>query len=106
MPDSTSAQYELGLALFENGRLRESVPYFEFVAKKRPKFADAQYSLASVYARVNASQRRLNCCQQVIQLSPEHFRGNLLLGRIFTLQHRSMSLALPEAGGTFRSQQF
>jgi cytochrome c-type biogenesis protein CcmH/NrfG len=32
--------------------------------------------------------------QQVIQLSPEHFRANLLLGRIFTLQHRSEE-ALP-----------
>ena len=32
--------------------------------------------------------------QQVIQLNPEHFRANLLLGRIFTLQHRSED-ALP-----------
>jgi len=33
---------------------RSPVPILNFVAKKRPKFPDAQYSLASVYARVNA----------------------------------------------------
>jgi cytochrome c-type biogenesis protein CcmH/NrfG len=32
--------------------------------------------------------------QQVIQLNPEHFRANLLLGRIYSLQHRS-DAALP-----------
>jgi tetratricopeptide (TPR) repeat protein len=51
LPDSLPAQYELGLALFETGAWRDSVPYFEFVAKTRPKWSDAQYSLASVYAR-------------------------------------------------------
>ena len=107
MPDSTPAQYELGLALFETGAWRESVPYFEFVAKKRPKFADAQYSLASVYARVQRVPEAVELLQQVIQLSPEHFRANLLLGRIYTLQHRSDE-ALPylKQAVAFRAQQF
>ena len=76
------------------------------MAKKRPKFADAQYSLASVYARVKRVPEAVDLLQQVIQLNPEHFRGNLLLGRIFTLQHRSDE-ALPylEAGDAFRTQQ-
>jgi predicted Zn-dependent protease len=72
--------------LYETGAWQESVPYFEFVAKKRPKFPDAQYSLASVYARVKRVPEAIELLQQVIQLNPEHFRANLLLGRILFLQ--------------------
>src|SRR4029077_4801080 len=89
LPDSIQAQYELGLALYETGAWRDSVPYFEFVARKRPKWPDAQYSLASVYARTQHVPEAIELLKTVIDLSPQHFRANLLLGRIFTLQHRS-----------------
>ena len=88
LPDSVQAQYELGLALYETGAWRDSLPYFEFVAKKRPKWPDAQYSLASVYARTQHVPEAVELLLAVIQLSPQHFRANLLLGRILTLQHR------------------
>ncbi len=42
-----------------------------------------------MYARVQRVPEAIELLQQVIQLGPEHFRGNLLLGRNFTLQHRS-----------------
>lgn len=89
LPDSVQAQYELGLALYETGAWRDSVPYFEFVAKKRPKWPDAQYSLASVYARTQHVPEAVELLLTVIQLNPQHFRANLLLGRILTLQHRA-----------------
>lgn len=89
LPDSVQAQYELGLALYETGAWRDSVPYFEFVAKKRPKWPDAQYSLASVYARTQHVPEAVELLLAVIQLNPQHFRANLLLGRILTLQHRA-----------------
>jgi arylsulfatase A-like enzyme/thioredoxin-like negative regulator of GroEL len=89
LPDSVQAQYELGLALYETGAWRDSVPYFEFVAKKRPKWPDAQYSLASVYARTQHVPEAVELLLAVVQLNPQHFRANLLLGRILTLQHRS-----------------
>jgi arylsulfatase A-like enzyme/Flp pilus assembly protein TadD len=87
-PDSVQAQYELALALYETGAWRDSVPYFEFVAKKRPKWPDAQYSLASVYARTQHVPEAVDLLHTVLELSPQHFRANLLLGRILTLQHR------------------
>src|SRR6266567_726778 len=89
LPDSVQAQYELGLALYETGAWRDSVPYFEFVAKKRPKWPDGQYSLASVYARTQHVPEAVDLLLAVIQLNPQHFRANLLLGRILTLQHRA-----------------
>jgi arylsulfatase A-like enzyme/cytochrome c-type biogenesis protein CcmH/NrfG len=94
LPDSVQAQYELGLALYETGAWRDSVPYFEFVAKKRPKWPDAQYSLASVYARTQHVPEAVELLLTVIQINPQHFRANLLLGRILTLQHRAAD-ALP-----------
>lgn len=94
LPDSVQAQYELGLALYETGAWRDSVPYFEFVAKKRPKWPDAQYSLASVYARTQHVPEAVDLLQTVLQLNPQHFRANLLFGRILSLQHRPQ-VALP-----------
>ncbi len=86
LPDSGPAHYELGLALFETGSIEESAPHFEFVAKKNPKWADAQYSLASVYARIKRVPEALDLLQVALQSNPQHFRANLLLGRILTLQ--------------------
>jgi arylsulfatase A-like enzyme/Tfp pilus assembly protein PilF len=86
LPDSTPAQYELGLALYESGAWSESAPYFDSVAKKRPKFPDAQYSLASVYARIKRVPEAVELLHTVLELSPQHFRANLLLGRILTLE--------------------
>jgi choline-sulfatase len=88
LPDSTEAQYELGLALYETGAWQESTPFFEFVARRRKNFPDAQYSLASVYARVQRVPEAVELLQAVLKISPEHFRANLLLGRILSLQHQ------------------
>ena len=86
VPDSVQAKYELGLALYETGAWNESVPYFEDVAKKRPKWVDAQYSLASVYARTKRVPQAVEILGKVLEISPDHFRANLLLGRIVYLQ--------------------
>ena len=87
LPDSVQPQYELGLALFETGAWQESTLHFEFVAKKRPKWPDAQYSLAAVYARTQHVPEAVDLLHTVLELNREHFRANLLLGRILTLEH-------------------
>src|SRR5436309_14915038 len=94
IPESTQGQYELGLALYETGAWQESAPYFEFVSNKRPKFPDAQYSLASVYARIQRVPEAVELLHKVLEQSPEHFRANLHLGRIFTLPHHA-DVAVP-----------
>jgi tetratricopeptide (TPR) repeat protein len=91
MPDSVPAHYELGLALYETGAWQESAPHFELVAKKNPKMPDAQYSLASVYARTRRLPEALDLLRNVLAQNPQHFRANLLLGRILTLQDQPMA---------------
>ena len=87
IPDSAPAQYELGLALFETGAWKESAPCFEFVSNKRPNFPDAQYSLAAVYARIQRVPEAMDLLEKVLQASPDHFRANLLRGRILSLEN-------------------
>jgi len=45
--------YELGLALFETGDWKAAAPEFEAAAARAPRWADAHFSLAAVYARIN-----------------------------------------------------
>ena len=59
------------------------------MAKKRPKFPDAQYSLASVYARIQRVSEAIDLLLGVLKEEPQHFRANLLLGRIYTLEGRA-----------------
>jgi arylsulfatase A-like enzyme/Flp pilus assembly protein TadD len=94
MPDNGLGHYELGLALFETGDWKGAAPEFEAAVARAPKWADAQFSLASVYARtdrVPEAKEHLDVC---LGLDPAHYRANLLRGRILTLQHKAVE-ALP-----------
>jgi predicted Zn-dependent protease len=51
-----------------------------------PKFADARFSLGSVYARIDRVSDALHELRAALELEPRHYRANLLMGRILTLQ--------------------
>jgi arylsulfatase A-like enzyme/Flp pilus assembly protein TadD len=85
LPDNGMGRYELGLALFETGDWKGAAPQFEAAVAKAPKWADAQFSLAAVYARIDRvpdAMERLDIC---LGLSPDHYRANLLRGRLLSL---------------------
>jgi tetratricopeptide (TPR) repeat protein len=89
-PDSVQAHYEMGLALFERGDpktedWKTAAVHFEIVVDKNPKWVDARYSLASVYARIDRIPDAAAHLVLVLDEEPDHFRANLLLGRILTL---------------------
>jgi tetratricopeptide (TPR) repeat protein len=87
-PDSPLAQYELGLVLYDSGDVAGSAAAFESAANQMPQWADAQYSLGSLYARTDRIKDALDRLQTALELDPEHFRANLLTGRILALQGR------------------
>ena len=93
-PDSTLAHYEMGLALFETGDWKTAAVHFEIVVNKNPKWVDARYSLASVYARIDRVADAAAHLVLVLEDEPNHFRANLLLGRILTLKGQA-DAALP-----------
>ncbi len=78
------ANYEPGIALFETGDGKAATGHFEIVASKMPKFADARFSLGSVYARIDRVGEAVTELKAALELEPRHDRANLLLGRIRT----------------------
>jgi len=85
-PEDMFAHYELGVALYETGDLKTAAGHFEIVASRMPKWVDARYSLGSVYARIDRVPDAGRELRAALDLEPRHFRANLLLGRILTLQ--------------------
>jgi arylsulfatase A-like enzyme/Tfp pilus assembly protein PilF len=88
-PDSPMAHYEMGLALYETGDLKTAAGHFEIVVSRMPKFADARFSLGSIYARIDRVPEALAELKAALDFEPQHYRANLLNGRILDLQGKS-----------------
>jgi Tfp pilus assembly protein PilF len=93
-PDAVMAHYEMGIALYETGDLKTAAGHFEIVVAKMPKFADAHFSLASIYARIDRVDEAVRALRKALALEAGHYRANLLLGRILFLQGQAAA-ALP-----------
>jgi arylsulfatase A-like enzyme/Flp pilus assembly protein TadD len=86
MPDNGMGHYELGLALFESGDWKGAAPEFEAAVERAPRWADAHFSLAAVYARIDRVPEAMTELDTTLGISPEHYRANLLRGRLLSLQ--------------------
>ena len=93
-PDNGMGRYELGIALFETGDWKGAAPQFEAAVARAPRWADAQFSLASVYARIDRVPEAIEHLDICLGLDPAHYRANLLRGRILSLQGKPAE-ALP-----------
>ena len=85
-PDNGMGHYELGLALFETGDWKGAAPEFEAAAGRAPRWADAHFSLAAVYARIDRVPDAMTELDTTLGISADHYRANLLRGRILSLQ--------------------
>jgi choline-sulfatase len=85
-PDGMRGHYELGIASYETGDLEAAARELAIVARKMPEWADARYSLGSVYARIDRVPEAIAELRAALALDARHFRANLLLGRILTLR--------------------
>lgn len=85
-PDNGMGHYELGLALFETGDWKAAAPQFEASVARAPRWADAHFSLAAVYARIDRVPEAMTELDTTLTLTPDHYRANLLRGRILSLQ--------------------
>jgi arylsulfatase A-like enzyme/Tfp pilus assembly protein PilF len=85
-PDNGMGHYELGLALFETGDWKAAAPEFEGAVARAPRWADAHFSLAAVYARIDRVPEAMTELDTTLGISPDHYRANLLRGRILSLQ--------------------
>ena len=58
----------------------------EAAVARAPRWADAHFSLAAVYARIDRVPDAMTELDSTLGLSPDHYRANLLRGRILALQ--------------------
>jgi len=86
-PDNGMGHYELGLALFETGDWKAAAPQFEAAVAKAPRWTDANFSLAAVYARIDRVPDAMKELDITLSSDPDHYRANLLRGRILSLQN-------------------
>jgi tetratricopeptide (TPR) repeat protein len=86
-PDNGMGHYELGLALFETGDWKAAAPEFEAAVAKAPKWTDAHFSLAAVYARIDRVPDAMKELDITLGSDPDHYRANLLRGRILSLEN-------------------
>lgn len=93
-PDALMAQYELAICLYETGDLKTAATHFEILVENRPDWSDARYSMASIYARTGRPEEAAKNLLIVLQGEPEHYRANLLLGRMLFL-NSTFDEALP-----------
>ena len=87
VPDNGMGHYELGLALFETGDWKSAAPEFEAAVAKAPRWTDAHFSLAAVYARIDRVPDAMKELDITLSSDPDHYRANLLRGRILSLQN-------------------
>jgi predicted Zn-dependent protease len=86
--------YEIALALYAKGELQTAATHLEIVVQHSPDWTDARFSLAAIYARTDHLPDALANLDVTLQLDPDHYRANLLRGRILFLEGDSAG-ALP-----------
>jgi arylsulfatase A-like enzyme/Tfp pilus assembly protein PilF len=103
LPDSSMAHYQLGLALYETGDWQAAAPQFESVVARTPQWADAHFSLAAVDARIDKVPEAMDHLKVTLDMVPDHYRANLLRGRILYLQGDAAS-AIPNLQAATKSE--
>jgi arylsulfatase A-like enzyme/Tfp pilus assembly protein PilF len=94
MPENGLAHYELGRAYVETKNWTAAAPEFEAAVASTPKSAEMHFYLAVVYERTQKLPEAIQQFQQVLTYQSDHFRANLLLGRLLGMQGQATA-ALP-----------
>src|SRR5258708_27989190 len=89
-----SGHNETPLALSAKADLKPAATHLEIAVQHSPDWTDARFSLAAIYARTDRLPEALANLDITLQLDPDHYRANLLRGRILSLQSAS-ARALP-----------
>jgi arylsulfatase A-like enzyme/Tfp pilus assembly protein PilF len=93
-PGFTHAAINLGRALIKVNDFRGAAAAFERALKTEPGLMEAHIYLVVVYARLDRVQDEIRECRRVLQTLPEHYGGNLNLGR-FLAESGDLEGALP-----------
>ena len=104
-PDFPEAYYNLGNALFDQGRLDEAADCFVKATTNKPDYAEAHYNLGVVLQDLDRLDESTSSYQQAVKFKPDYAEAHHNLGTIFFNQGkleeavRSMQIAVENAPG-------
>ena len=93
-PDLTLPHFQLGVALIETKDIAGAVPEFEIVVARVPRWEEAHLYLQMAYAQTHRMPEAIAECKKVLEVDPDHYATNLLLGRVLELTG-NLAAALP-----------
>jgi arylsulfatase A-like enzyme/Tfp pilus assembly protein PilF len=93
-PQSGRAHLELGTALGATGNWAASAVQFEAAVSRVPQSDDVRFFLALAYDNLGRVADAEKTYRETLKINPNHFRGNLFLGRLFGMQNNAAA-ALP-----------
>jgi len=70
-PDFAIAHYNLGLALWEQGRVAEAIPAYQRAIELQPDFAPAYNNLGVAYLQQNLFEPAIACLTRLLELRPD-----------------------------------
>ncbi len=72
------ADFEAGLALFNQGKFAEALPYFEKAAAAEPDYYEAHLYLGRTYLNMKNFTRAVPPLRTAYRLSPQDFKGQIV----------------------------
>lgn len=84
-PNSADAHFQLGGALVAAQEFAAAVPELETAVAKVPRWERARLMLANAYLHTDRLPQAINEYNQVLEVTPDDYLANLLLGRVLML---------------------
>ena len=96
-PDFVAAHYNLGVTLYDQGRLEEAGTHFRQVLVLQPDYAEAHCNLGNIFMAQGKLQEAAACYGRTIALQPDHADTHYNLGTVFMVQGK-----FDEAAASFK----
>lgn len=82
-PDFHIARYNLALAYYNMGRVKEAISEFEYLINSAYYFVNAHYNLGTIYLREGMIDKATEQLKIVAELEPDHAEAHFNLGFIY-----------------------
>jgi tetratricopeptide (TPR) repeat protein len=82
-PDFHVARYNLALAYYNMGRVKDAISEFEYLTNSSYYFVNARYNLGTIYLREGMIDKALEQLKIVIELQPNHAEAHFNIGFIY-----------------------
>ncbi len=86
-PDCWMAHNNLGLTLFNSGRLQEPIEHYKRALQLKPDYPDACCNMGIALAKLGRLQEAMENYEQALRINPKYFKA-----------HNNMGAALSQAG--------